>query len=157
MNGQKPLNDLFHFILPSGSKIIADIIVIGTQETCIYNINQWEKNILNIIGSTHVLKKRKRFGRLRLSLFLRQELLIFSSKSETNVILSNKYTILKTKGAISLSLILFGSSFLFIMVHLAPHSKNTIKRIKELNKIIHLLNAPKKLPTKHSLKGMSII
>ncbi|XP_011496036.1 PREDICTED: 72 kDa inositol polyphosphate 5-phosphatase [Ceratosolen solmsi marchali] len=152
MNGQKPLNNLNGFLIPNDSEMIADLIIIGTQETCMYNISQWENNILNIIGSTHILRKRKQFGRLRLSLFLRRELIIFSSLSETNVILSSKYTILKTKGAISLGLIIFGSSFLFIMVHLTPHPKNTIKRIEEIKNIIRLLNVPKKLPLRNSFE-----
>ncbi|KAJ8683640.1 hypothetical protein QAD02_019432 [Eretmocerus hayati] len=145
MNGQKPPSHLGYLLAPKISQNIVDLIVIGTQETYTCKGNKWVTFLQNIIGSSYILSGKKRLGKLKLVLFLRRELVWFSSRPKADTVLSNKYTIFKTKGAISLAIIIFGTSFLFITTHLAPHQDNSEKRVDQIERIIRSLDDPKKL------------
>ena len=52
----------------------------------------------------------------------------------------------KTKGAVAVGFILFGTSFLFVNSHLTAHQENVKDRVKDLKKISAMLNLPKSLP-----------
>ena len=154
MNEQKPLDNLDYFISPSKLKISPDVIVIGTQETYTRDITKWAATIQKIVGSSYVLKAHRKLGKLCLVMFMRWELLSWSSISESAKLISNNYKILKTKGAIGLAVLIFGTSFLFITTHLTAHQTNIAKRINEIKNIVYLLDVPPKLPLKLKHKGM---
>ena len=54
----------------------------------------------------------------------------------------------KTKGAVAVSFLLFGTSFLFVNSHLTAHQENVRDRVKDLRKISAMLALPKVLPLK---------
>lgn len=141
MNTQKPTVNLSDFISPKNVRSNADLIVIGTQETSICDMNEWKLIIQNILGPLYTFLSRKCLGSLQLILFARLEIAHFCSEIKTKTILTKKYKILKTKGAIALAITVFGTKFLFITTHLSPCEKNMNKRVIEMEKLINWTNS----------------
>lgn len=84
-------------------------------------------------------KKKKQVGKLHLVLFIHEKILNISTIIKTEVILLDKLSVIRSKGAISFTLRLFNSHFIFATVHLAPHQFNVRRRIKQMNKLFNAL------------------
>ena len=63
-------------------------------------------------------------GTLHLSVFLRRDLVWFCSIPEVDSFSTRPGTQFKTKGAVGMAFILFGTSFLFVNSHLTAHEEN---------------------------------
>ncbi|XP_063971851.1 inositol polyphosphate 5-phosphatase E isoform X2 [Diachasmimorpha longicaudata] len=149
MNGQSPPKELNDFMLPSEIQTIPDILAIGTQESCSER-SEWEAALQETLGPSHVLLTSTSLGTLHLALFLRRDLVWFCSVPEEDSFSTRPGTAFRTKGAVALALIIFGTSFLFVTAHLTAHQDKVKERVHDIKKIVRNLDLPKELPTKHS-------
>lgn len=152
MNGQTPPKELNDFMLPSEIQTIPDILAIGTQESCSER-TEWEASLQETLGPSHVLLTSTSLGTLHLALFLRRDLIWFCSVPEEDNFSTRPGTAFRTKGAIAIAIILFGTSFLFVTAHLTAHQEKVKERINDIKRIVRNLDLPKDLPTKNKSKG----
>lgn len=156
MNGQKPHN-LRELNLFKNSLRTLDIIVIGTQESYTFRIQRWITLVQRIIGQTYILIKKKQLGKLHLVLFLHEKLKNISSVIKTEVVLFDKFSTFKSKGAISFTLKICDSHFLFTTVHFAPHQYNMKKRIMQMRKLLDTLKLRQSFSTNCKHKGKVLL
>uniref|UniRef100_A0A0C9RMT9 phosphoinositide 5-phosphatase n=1 Tax=Fopius arisanus TaxID=64838 RepID=A0A0C9RMT9_9HYME len=149
MNGQSPPKELNDFMLPTEIQTIPDILAIGTQESCSER-SEWEAALQETLGPSHVLLTSSSLGTLHLALFLRRDLVWYCSVPEEDSFSTRPGTAFKTKGAVALALIIFGTSFLFVTAHLTAHQDKVKERVHDIKKIVRNLDLPKELPTKHN-------
>lgn len=154
MNARKPIVDLSDFIIPKNIQNKADIVVIGTQETHFCSKNQWEYIVQCTLGPAYNILMKESLGTLKLILFLRCELFNLISLSKSETLSNNRYKIFKTKGAIAMSIVILGTSFLFITTHLTPYTKNIKKRTMEIEKLLKWTNSMNRLLNKKEGNGM---
>ncbi|XP_014615959.1 PREDICTED: 72 kDa inositol polyphosphate 5-phosphatase isoform X3 [Polistes canadensis] len=154
MNGQSPPKELNDFMLPSDIETIPDMLAIGTQESCSER-NEWEAALQETLGPSHVLLTSTGLGTLHLALFLRRDLIWFCSVPEEDSFSTRTGTAFRTKGAVALALMLFGTSFLFVTAHLTAHQDKVKERINDIKRIIRNLDLPKDLPTRHKSKDVT--
>ena len=147
MNGQVPPRHLSEFLLPANIKYVPDLLVIGTQET-FPEKTEWEVRLQDTLGPSHVLFHSASLGTLHLSIFIRRDLIWYCSIPEDDSFSTRPGAQFKTKGAVAVGFILFGTSFLFVNSHLTAHQENVKDRVKDLKKISAMLNLPKLLPLK---------
>ncbi|KAK2575647.1 hypothetical protein KPH14_011910 [Odynerus spinipes] len=154
MNGQSPPKELNDFMLPSDIETIPDMLAIGTQESCSER-TEWEAALQETLGPSHVLLTSTGLGTLHLALFLRRDLIWFCSVPEDDSFSTRTGTAFRTKGAVALALMLFGTSFLFITAHLTAHQDKVKERVNDIKRIVRNLDLPKDLPTKHKSKDVT--
>ncbi|XP_044021006.1 inositol polyphosphate 5-phosphatase E isoform X1 [Aphidius gifuensis] len=154
MNGQTPPKELNDFMLPSEIQTIPDILAIGTQESCSER-TEWEASLQETLGPSHVLLTSTSLGTLHLALFLRRDLIWFCSVPEEDNFSTRPGTAFRTKGAIAIAIILFGTSFLFVTAHLTAHQEKVKERINDIKRIVRNLDLPKDLPTKNKSKDVT--
>ncbi|KAH9495537.1 inositol polyphosphate 5-phosphatase [Bulinus truncatus] len=147
-----PLED---FILPEKCDYVQDIYAIGSQENEM-NRKEWELSLQEVLGPSHVLYHSVAHGSLHLVIFIRRDLIWFCSNPEDDIISLRALTMVKTKGAIGISMRMFGTSYLFINCHLTSDRDNDISR-KELRlenyfKVIREMKLPKSVPNSPSVK-----
>ncbi|XP_066603443.1 inositol polyphosphate 5-phosphatase E isoform X4 [Prorops nasuta] len=154
MNGQTPPKELNDFMLPSDVEMIPDMLAIGTQESCSER-NEWEAALQETLGPSHVLLSSANLGTLHLALFIRRDLIWFVSIPEEDSFSTRTGTAFRTKGAVALALMLFGTSFLFVTAHLTAHQDKVKERVNDIKRIVRNLDLPKDLPTKHKNKDVT--
>nr|XP_034192151.1 inositol polyphosphate 5-phosphatase E isoform X2 [Osmia lignaria] len=154
MNGQNPPKQLNDFMLPSDIETVPDLLAIGTQESCSER-NEWEAALQETLGPSHVLLCSTSLGTLHLAIFLRRDLIWFCSIPEDDNFSTRTGTAFRTKGAVAIALMLFGTSFLFITAHLTAHQDKVKERIHDIKRIVRNLDLPKDLPTKHKSKDVT--
>jgi len=147
MNGQVPPRHLAEFLLPADLQHVPDLLVIGTQET-FPEKTEWEVRLQDTLGPSHVLFHSASLGTLHLTVFLRRDLIWYCSIPEDDSFSTRPGAQFKTKGAVAVSFLLFGTSFIFVNSHLTAHTENVKDRVKDLKKIYAMLNLPKLLPLK---------
>jgi len=147
MNGQVPPRHLAEFLLPANLKYVPDLLVVGTQET-FPEKNEWEVRLQDTLGPSHVLFHSASLGTLHLTVFIRRDLIWYCSIPEDDSFSTRPGAQFKTKGAVAVAFILFGTSFMFVNSHLTAHQENVKDRVKDLKKIYAMLNLPKTLPLK---------
>jgi len=147
MNGQVPPRHLAEFLLPANLKYVPDLLVVGTQET-FPDKNEWEVRLQDTLGPSHVLFHSAALGTLHLTVFIRRDLIWYCSIPEDDSFSTRPGAQFKTKGAVAVAFILFGTSFMFVNSHLTAHQENVKDRVKDLKKIYAMLNLPKTLPLK---------
>ena len=98
----------------------ADILVFGTQETAA-ETQQWNVQLQSSIGPSHVLFHSAALGMLYLSVFIRRDLIWYTSIPEERGYSTRIGAKYKTKGAVAICFMLFGTSFLFVNSHLTAH------------------------------------
>ncbi|KAK6195875.1 hypothetical protein SNE40_001212 [Patella caerulea] len=130
------------FLLPETIKYVQNIYVVGTQENAM-NKKEWEIHIQEILGPTFVLFHSVTHGSLHLAVFIHRDLIWFCSVPEEDIISTRAVTMVKTKGAIAISLSFFGSSILFINCHLTSDQSRKKERILDYQKIISGLKLPR--------------
>ena len=154
MNDQSPPNQsrtLSKFLLAHGIKFLPDVFVVGTQESFSDRV-EWEIRIQGLIGFSHVLYHSEDLGALHLAIFLRRDLIWHCSVPDVDSLIVDHFE-LKTKGAIAVGFILFGTSFLFVNSHLTAHQEHTKDRVKDLRKLNLFLHLPKVLDTAKEMTG----
>lgn len=146
MNGQTPPRHLSDFLLPQRIDFVPDVLVIGSQES-FPERTEWEIRLQDTLGPSHVLYHSAVLGTLHIAIFLRRDLIWFCSVPDVDSFSTRPGSQFKTKGAVAVGFILFGTSFLFVNAHLTAHQENTRDRIKDLKKLNAVLNLPKILKT----------
>ena len=142
MHGEKQLPTFVDdFLLPECSKFMQDLYVIGSQESTPLR-KEWEIKLQEALGPSHVLIHSSTFGVLHLALYLRRELVWFCSVVQQATIATRPGHMIKTKGAIGLSLSIFGTSFLFINSHFTAHEHKWKERIGDYRLIRKTLSLP---------------
>ena len=154
MNGQTPPVYLADFLLPQNIEFVPDLLVIGSQE-CMGETREWEARLQDTLGPSHVLYHSHSLGTLHLAVFLRRELVWFCSVPEVDSFSTRPGANFKTKGAVAIAFILFGTSFLFVNSHLTAHQDNVQDRVKDLTKINAMLNLPRSLPIRRRHRNIA--
>lgn len=154
MNGQNPPKELNDFMLPSDIETVPDLLAIGTQESCSER-NEWEAALQETLGPSHVLLTSSNLGTLHLALFLRRDLIWFCSIPEEDSFSTRTGTAFRTKGAVAIALMIFGTSFLFVTAHLTAHQDKVKERVNDIKRIVRNLDLPRELPTRHKSKGIN--
>ncbi|XP_043527483.1 inositol polyphosphate 5-phosphatase E isoform X5 [Frieseomelitta varia] len=154
MNGQNPPKELNDFMLPSDIETVPDLLAIGTQESCSER-SEWEAALQETLGPSHVLLCSTGLGTLHLALFLRRDLIWFCSIHEDASFSTRTGTAFRTKGAVAIALMLFGTSFLFVTAHLTAHQDKVKERVNDIKRIVRNLDLPKELPTRHKSKDVT--
>lgn len=155
MNGQTPPKELNDFMLPSDIETVPDLLAIGTQESCSER-NEWEAALQETLGPSHVLLTSSNLGTLHLALFIRRDLIWFCSIPEEDSFSTRTGTAFRTKGAVAIAFMIFGTSFLFVTAHLTAHQDKVKERINDIKRIVRNLDLPKELPTRHKSKGINV-
>ncbi|XP_061937614.1 inositol polyphosphate 5-phosphatase E isoform X1 [Apis cerana] len=154
MNGQNPPKELNDFMLPSDIETVPDLLAIGTQESCSER-SEWEAALQETLGPSHVLLYSTSLGTLHLALFLRRDLIWFCSIPEDASFSTRTGTAFRTKGAVAIALMLFGTSFLFVTAHLTAHQDKVKERVNDIKRIVRNLDLPKDLPIRHKSKDVT--
>jgi hypothetical protein len=147
MNGNTPPRYLADFLLPQNLDYVPDVLVVCTQE-CFPERTEWEVRLQDTLGPSHVLFHSSALGTLHQAVFLRRDLIWYCSIPETDSFNTRPGAQFRTKGAVAIAFLIFGTSFLFVNSHLTAHQENTRDRLKDLKKINAMLNLPKDLPTR---------
>ncbi|KAL0279308.1 UNVERIFIED_CONTAM: hypothetical protein PYX00_000898 [Menopon gallinae] len=155
MNGQSPPHEINDFMLPEGLEHVPDIIAIGTQESYPERF-EWEVKIQETIGPSHVLFHSTALGTIHLAIFIRRDLLWFCSIAEESSLSVRPGVAFRTKGAVAIAFILFGTSFLFITAHLTAHQEKVKARIHDVKRIVRSLDLPKNLPVRFRIKSKDV-
>ena len=135
MNGQTPPVYLADFLLPQNIEFVPDLLVIGTQE-CMGETKEWEARLQDTLGPSHVLFHSHNLGTLHLAIFIRRDLIWFCSAPEVDSFSTRPGSTFKTKGAVAIAFLLFGTSFLFVNSHLTAHQVLFCLLQKNLTNII---------------------
>ncbi|XP_024889526.1 inositol polyphosphate 5-phosphatase E isoform X3 [Temnothorax curvispinosus] len=154
MNGQNPPKELNDFMLPCDIETVPDLLAIGTQESCSER-NEWEAALQETLGPSHVLLTSSNLGTLHLALFIRRDLIWFCSIPEEDSFSTRPGTAFRTKGAVAIALMIFGTSFLFVTAHLTAHQDKVKERVNDIKRIVRNLDLPKELPTRHKSKDVT--
>ena len=154
MNGQSPPKNMNDFVLPDSIDNVPDIIVFGTQESCSERF-EWEVNLQETIGPSHVLLHSTSLGTLHLAVFIRRDLIWYCSMPEDANLSVRPGTAFRTKGAVAISFCLFGTSLLFVTSHLTAHQQKVKERVSDVKRITHALDLPRNLTVKHRSKDVT--
>ncbi|PNF17293.1 hypothetical protein B7P43_G04974, partial [Cryptotermes secundus] len=154
MNGQAPPPQLNDFMLPDDLEHVPDVIAIGTQESFSERF-EWEVSIQETVGPSHLLLHSSSLGTIHLAIFIRRDLLWFCSVAEDSSFSVRPGTAFKTKGAVAIGFMLFGTSYLFITAHLTAHLGKVKERIQDVRRIVRSLDLPKQLPVRHKSKDVT--
>nr|XP_033816039.1 phosphatidylinositol polyphosphate 5-phosphatase type IV [Geotrypetes seraphini] len=146
MQGKKDLPDnLEDFLLPQDDDFVYDMYVVGIQEGC-PDRREWEAYLQEILGPHYVLLHSTAHGVLYLSVFIRRDLIWFCSEVEYATVTTRIISQIKTKGALGVCFMFFGTSLLFVTSHFTSGDEKVYERILDYNKIIETLQLPKSLP-----------
>ncbi|KAB0796202.1 hypothetical protein PPYR_10263 [Photinus pyralis] len=154
MNGRGPPSELNDFVLPVGLENVPDVLAFGTQESCSERY-EWEVCLQETIGPSHVLFHSHSLGTLHLAIFLRRDLIWYCSMPEDASLSVRPGTAFKTKGAVAVCFMLFGTSFLFVTAHLTAHQEKVKERVSDITKIVNSLDLPRALPLKTKNKDVT--
>jgi type IV inositol 5-phosphatase, putative len=151
MNGRSGPCNYGDLLLPEKINFMPDLYAIGIQEAPGQGngqeVRQLEVCLQATIGPSHVLIHSVSLGALYLVIFLRRELIWYISLPESDVYncRAKATNIVRTKGALSISFSMFGTTFLFINTHLSAHLEKNQDRFSEYDKICRSLNLPRNL------------
>ncbi|GFT50101.1 inositol polyphosphate 5-phosphatase E [Nephila pilipes] len=148
MNGHDPPGNIDDFLLPLDIGTVPDIYVIGIQESMQSRL-EWEVLLQTTLGPSHVLFTSSSLGVLHLCIFLRRDLIWFCSEPEEANVATRPGSMVKTKGAVAVCFMLFGTSFLFVNSHLTAHEQKLKERLSDYEKIISSLDLPKSIPVRN--------
>ncbi|KAL1243202.1 Phosphatidylinositol polyphosphate 5-phosphatase type IV [Trichinella spiralis] len=136
-------NELKDWLMPAAMEHAADLYAVGIQEASANcsskEFRMWEKSLQKCLSTCkQVLVRSVWMGVQHLALFIRRELVWFISESNTYEKNTRPISNVRTKGAISIFMKLFGTTFLFISCHLS-HGPDARPRISECNRILQFL------------------
>ncbi|GFR28538.1 inositol polyphosphate 5-phosphatase E [Trichonephila clavata] len=148
MNSHDPPANIDDFLLPLDINTLPDIYVIGIQESMQSRL-EWEVLLQTTLGPSHVLFTSSSLGVLHLCIFLRRDLIWFCSEPEDANVTTRPGSMVKTKGAVAVCFMLFGTSFLFVNSHLTAHEQKLKERLSDYEKIISSIDLPKSIPVRN--------
>ncbi|GFY44403.1 inositol polyphosphate 5-phosphatase E [Trichonephila inaurata madagascariensis] len=148
MNSHGPPANIDDFLLPLDINTLPDIYVIGIQESMQSRL-EWEVLLQTTLGPSHVLFTSSSLGVLHLCIFLRRDLIWFCSEPEEANVTTRPGSMVKTKGAVAVCFMLFGTSFLFVNSHLTAHEQKLKERLSDYEKIISSIDLPKSIPVRN--------
>lgn len=147
MNGKSAPATLDDLVLPESTRLVADLVAIGTQES------PAEQRALRVglqatLGPSHLPLHSATLGTLQLCVFIRRELIWHCSVIEEDSFSIRQPTNIRTKGCVAVGFQFFGSSFLFLTCHLTAHLDNENRRIVDARRICTALGLPRLLPSR---------
>lgn len=146
MQGEKGLpGNLDDLLLPTDSEFAQHFYIIGVQEGC-PDRREWENRLQETLGPYYVMLYAASHGVLYLNVFVRRDLMWFCSEVEHATVTTRIISQIKTKGAVGVGFVFFGTSFLFITSHFTSGDAKVYERILDYNKIVEALELPKGLP-----------
>lgn len=152
MAGRNVTGSLNELLLSERVLHVPDVYAIGVQEAFSRESRDWYVALQATLGPSHVLLHSASCGVLHLALFVRRELVWFVSAPEDDSHLCRPNppsNLIRTKGAVAISLQVFGTSLLFVNSHLPAHQTRTRERLDECARLIAGLQLPAK--SKHTL------
>ncbi|KAF7663451.1 hypothetical protein LDENG_00210500 [Lucifuga dentata] len=154
MQGEKGLpSNLDDLLLPTDSEFAQHFYIIGVQEGC-PDRREWENRLQETLGPYYVMLYAASHGVLYLNVFVRRDLMWFCSEVEHSTVTTRIISQIKTKGAVGVGFVFFGTSFLFITSHFTSGDSKVYERILDYNKIIEALELPKGLPDTNPYRSM---
>lgn len=148
MSSQPPPNEMNDLLLPESIGYLPDLYAIGVQEAPTnHDMKEWGIQMQTTIGPSHVMLHSCTLGVLHLAIFLRRDLIWFTTVPE-DASFSNRSlaaNLIKTKGAVAISFCFFGTSLLFINCHLPAHESRVKERIEAIDKICTTIDLPQNL------------
>ena len=99
------------------------------------------------LGPSHVLLHSASTGVLHLCLFVRRDLIWFCFQPEDASQLCRPNppsNLIRTKGAVAISVCIFGTSMLFVNCHLPAHQQKSRERLEECNRLSTGLDLPRR-------------
>ncbi|ESO01361.1 hypothetical protein HELRODRAFT_82107 [Helobdella robusta] len=132
-----------NLLLPKISEILFDMYVISTQETA-FDRQEWSIKLQETLGPHFVMYCQAAHGTLNIVVFIRRDLIWFLSAPEESTVTTRMGpSSIKTKGAVAVSFILFGSPMVFINSHFKAHEGKHEDRVEDYKKIVTNLYFPK--------------
>ncbi|XP_038063853.1 phosphatidylinositol 4,5-bisphosphate 5-phosphatase A-like [Patiria miniata] len=147
-------DNLEELLLPEDCVLVQDLYVIGTQEST-SDGQEWEIRLQETLGPSHVLLHSATHGVLRLTIFIRRDLIWFCSAVEDDTVSTRAFSMIKTKGAVAAGFTFFGTSFLFINCHFTAGDEQIKERIADYEKIIKDLQLPFKVPPTRKFNNLN--
>uniref|UniRef100_A0A3Q3QCM0 Phosphatidylinositol polyphosphate 5-phosphatase type IV n=1 Tax=Monopterus albus TaxID=43700 RepID=A0A3Q3QCM0_MONAL len=145
------LDDL---LLPMDSEFAQDFYIIGVQEGC-PDRREWETRLQETLGPYYLVLYAASHGVLYLTVFVRRDLIWYCSEVEHATVTTRIISQIKTKGAVGVAFMFFGTSFLFITSHFTSGDAKVYERILDYNKIIEALGLPRGLPDTNPYRSTS--
>ncbi|THD22119.1 Phosphatidylinositol-bisphosphatase [Fasciola hepatica] len=137
---QKYPEDLSDLIFPSSMNNSPSIFAI-----CLQEIPPEKQELLvrlqAAIGPQHVLFSHAFHGTLALAVFVSRELIWYTSVPQVSAVTTR--TAVRTKGAVAVCFILFGTSMLFLSSHFKASQDRVNMRVQDYQDVVASLNLPK--------------
>ncbi|XP_067931097.1 phosphatidylinositol polyphosphate 5-phosphatase type IV-like [Watersipora subatra] len=130
------------FLLPRSLEFVPDVLVISSQENSL-DRKEWEILLQETIGPNHVIYHSAQHGTLHITVCMKRELIWFCSMAEDDTATVRAFKQFKTKGAVAISFMMFGTSFLFLCSHLTANEGSSAVRVKDYYTINHSIKLPR--------------
>ncbi|KAH8859504.1 72 kDa inositol polyphosphate 5-phosphatase [Schistosoma japonicum] len=131
------LGDLF---FSGSSEEAASIYAICIQE-CSSDKNELLIRLQAAVGIKHVLFTYATHGTLALMIFLNRDLIWYTSVPQSVGVTTS--AAVRTKGAVAICFILFGTSLLFLSAHFKASHSNCERRVQDYLEVVNNINLPK--------------
>ena len=152
MNNLKECTDSLEELLGVGNYQY-DVYAVGTQEF-LGNRALWEQALLSAVGDSYELLHGQELMAIKLTIMIRKSLRRYVRKIESADLPTKLGGLIKTKGAVGISMTLGRSSFLFINSHLTAHQNN----VKERNHDHHTICKELALPLDaHNSRKLALV
>ncbi|CAH8511130.1 unnamed protein product [Heterobilharzia americana] len=143
MSSAKPQyypEDLGDLFFSGSSEEAASIYAICIQE-CSSDKNELLIRLQAAIGIKHVLFTYATHGTLALMIFLNRDLIWYTSVPQSVGVTTT--AAVRTKGAVAVCFILFGTSILFLSAHFKASHTNFERRVQDYLQVVDSINLPK--------------
>ncbi|CAH8513640.1 unnamed protein product [Schistosoma margrebowiei] len=140
MKSQFYPEDLSDLFFSGSSEEAASIYAICIQE-CSSDKNELLVRLQAAIGIKHVLFTYATHGTLALMIFLNRDLIWYTSVPQSVGVTTS--AAVRTKGAVAICFILFGTSILFLSAHFKANHTNFERRVQDYLQVVNNINLPK--------------
>ncbi|CAH8517242.1 unnamed protein product [Schistosoma rodhaini] len=140
MKSQFYPEDLSDLFFSGSSDEAASIYAICIQE-CSSDKNELLVRLQAAIGIKHVLFTYATHGTLALMIFLNRDLIWYTSVPQSVGVTTS--AAVRTKGAVAICFILFGTSILFLSSHFKANHTNFDRRVQDYLQVVNNINLPK--------------
>ncbi|KAH8859505.1 Inositol polyphosphate 5-phosphatase E [Schistosoma japonicum] len=140
MKSQCYPEDLGDLFFSGSSEEAASIYAICIQE-CSSDKNELLIRLQAAVGIKHVLFTYATHGTLALMIFLNRDLIWYTSVPQSVGVTTS--AAVRTKGAVAICFILFGTSLLFLSAHFKASHSNCERRVQDYLEVVNNINLPK--------------
>nr|CAX72941.1 inositol polyphosphate-5-phosphatase E [Schistosoma japonicum] len=140
MKSQCYPEDLSDLFFSGSSEEAASIYAICIQE-CSSDKNELLIRLQAAVGIKHVLFTYATHGTLALMIFLNRDLIWYTSVPQSVGVTTS--AAVRTKGAVAICFILFGTSLLFLSAHFKASHSNCERRVQDYLQVVNNINLPK--------------